>query len=73
MRGVLLASLLLLVCAGLDARGAKARRLELRLESLSLPGPPASLVPADLDGDGRLDLAVVVAYTEWDEIGMDRF
>lgn len=26
------------------------------------------VVPADLDGDGRRDLAVVVAYTRWEEI-----
>lgn len=73
VRGALLAPLLLLVCAGTGALAAKGRKLELRLESLSLPGPPAVLVPADLDGDGRLDLTAVVAYTEWDEIGMDRF
>jgi hypothetical protein len=45
-----------------------ARKLTLRQISLELPGAPALVLPADVDQDGRLDLAVVVAYTEWDQI-----
>jgi hypothetical protein len=72
--GAMLALLTLLLAGEARvARAAPARKLELRRETLSLPGPPASLVPADLNGDGLRDLAAVVAYTEWDEIGMDRF
>jgi hypothetical protein len=55
--------------------GAHARaRSELRLVAvdLDLPGTPASVVPADLDGDGRDELAVVVAYSEVGEVGEDR-
>ena len=45
-----------------------ARKLTLRQISLELPGAPSLVLPADVDQDGRLDLAVVVAYTEWDQI-----
>jgi hypothetical protein len=54
-------------------RAARAERLELRRQSLELPGAPASLVSTDLDGDGRRDLVIVVVYREWGEIGEDRF
>jgi hypothetical protein len=54
------------------AEAARRDTLALRPLSLSLPGPPASVLPADLDGDGRKDLVVVVAYGHWIEIGEDR-
>lgn len=53
------------------AGAARAADLELREQSLELPGAPAALVPADLDGDGLRDLAVVVVYTGWDQIGIE--
>lgn len=53
------------------APGASAAGLAFREQSLHLPGAPAVLVPADLDGDGIRDLAVVVVYTEWDQIGIE--
>ena len=34
-------------------------------QELSLPGIPAVMLPADLTGDGRDDLVVLVAYTGW--------
>ncbi len=34
-------------------------------QSLSLPGIPAAVRPADMDGDGRDDLVVLVAYAGW--------
>jgi hypothetical protein len=55
------------------AGGRGAARLlpsALRNLSLSLPGAPAAVVSADVDGDGRRDLAVVVAYNQWDEIAI---
>ena len=52
---------------------ARAERLELRQQSVDLPGAPATVVPADLNGDGRRDLVIVVVYREWGEIGEDRF
>ncbi len=66
------ASLILLILALGPAAGAAPReRLELRPLSLELPAAPAAIVPADLDGDGRRDLVVAVAYTEWDQIGIE--
>ncbi|HLE84230.1 MAG TPA: VCBS repeat-containing protein [Thermoanaerobaculia bacterium] len=53
------------------AGAARPAALSFREQSLELPGAPAALVPADLDGDGLLDLAVVVVYTEWDQIGIE--
>lgn len=50
---------------------AGAADLAFREQSLELPGPPAALVPADLDGDGIRDLVVVVVYTEWDQIEIE--
>lgn len=47
---------------------AGPREIALRHERLVLPGPPAAVIPADVDGDGRTDLAVVVAYTGWGEV-----
>src|SRR4029079_17256525 len=46
--------------------------LPLRHVTLDLPSAPAEIVPADLDGDGRKDLVIVMARTEWGEIGTDR-
>jgi len=51
---------------------AKSRPLALRHTTLDLPGPPAKIMSTDIDGDSRRDLAVVVAYTEVEEIGEDR-
>jgi hypothetical protein len=51
---------------------ARGRQLEFRHVELELPGPPAKLLSTDLDGDGRRDLVVVMAYTEIEETGEDR-
>lgn len=45
-----------------------AGRLELRQLSLQLPGAPATVVAADVNGDGRQDLVVVVAFNQWGQI-----
>jgi hypothetical protein len=47
---------------------AAREKLALRYLPLPLPGAPAAVVAADVDGDGLRDLAVVVAYTRWGEI-----
>jgi len=65
---VLLCSVL--ACSALLA--APRERMQLRHVSLDLAGPPARVLPIDLDGDGRLDLVVVVAYTEITQISEDR-
>ncbi len=61
-------SVLFLALLALPAWGEK--KLELTPLRLALPGAPASLVSADLDGNGRLDLAVAVVTTRWGEIGV---
>lgn len=55
-----------------ESRAARKRPLELRLVQLSLPGLPAMIIPTDIDGDGRQDLLIVLAYTEVESIGIDR-
>jgi VCBS repeat protein len=42
----------------------------LRSLSLDLPGAPAAVIPADVDGDGRQDLVIVVASNQWDEVAI---
>ena len=53
------------------AGAARKARLELRYLPIELPGAPSTILPADLDGDGSQDLVVVVAFTEWDQIGIE--
>lgn len=67
------ALLLLLLLLLLPSPPAFARREKLALayQALGLPGAPSSIVPADVDGDGRIDLAVVVASTSWDQISIE--
>lgn len=49
---------------------ARREKLALRAESVELPGAPSAVVAADVDGDGLRDLAVVLAFTGWGEIGV---
>ena len=51
---------------------AKRETLHLRPLSLELPGPPATLLSADLNADGRKDLIVFLVYGQWISIGEDR-
>ncbi len=37
-------------------------------QSLRLPGMPAAVIPADVDGDGHEDLVVLVAYRKWEDV-----
>ncbi len=64
-----LASLLALLLS--TTADARRDTLELRYVPVELPGAPAAILPADLDGDGRTDLTVAVAYTEWHQIGIE--
>ncbi|HJQ75332.1 MAG TPA: VCBS repeat-containing protein [Gaiellaceae bacterium] len=51
---------------------ASPKPLALRRVDLDLPGPPAAVVAADLDRDGRRDLLVVTATTSWGSIMEER-
>ena len=51
---------------------AKSRPLALRHLTIDLPGPPAKVMAADVNGDAEPDLVIVVAYTEVEEIGESR-
>ncbi len=69
---VLLWATLAFYSSSLPAPAMAARdKLSLVRESIPLPGAPAKVIATDLDGDGRRDLAAVVAYTEWDQIGIE--
>jgi len=65
-------ALMFLLCALPVCLAARPQQLAARQVTLELPGPPAALHPADLNGDGRMDLVTVVAYTEWDRVMFDR-
>jgi hypothetical protein len=64
-------SLALALSAG-TASAARPRELALRETELGLPGPPAAIVSADLDGDGRRDLVIVTVYTRWGSVAHGR-
>ncbi len=66
-----LAMILALTLALTTAALSAASKLALRHLPVDLPGAPASVIPADLDGDGRLDLVIALAYTRWDQIGIE--
>jgi len=66
------AAILAAVLAAGAASAAKPRELAFRQVRLDLPGIPGAILAADLNGDGRRDLLVVLAYSEWGSIGEDR-
>jgi hypothetical protein len=66
----LLLSLLLSLHLAIPA-SARREKLALRAESLELPGAPSAVVDADVNGDGVRDLAVVIAFTRWGEVGIE--
>ncbi len=70
MRSAALVLTTVLVLADAAAAARKAR-LDLRHLPIELPGAPSTILAADLDGDDRQDLVVAVAYTEWDQIGIE--
>ena len=64
---------MLILWVALSTPGAAREKLALRHESMALPGAPTVVLPTDLDRDGLQDLVVAVAYTEWDQIGIDEW
>jgi hypothetical protein len=71
-RRLLLGALCAVVFFTVAAYAARPRELTLRRVVLDLPGPPAVVVAADLNRDGRQDLLIVTAYTRWGSITTDR-
>ncbi len=59
------AALLGAACLSLPASAARDAAPGFSEQSLELPGVPAAVIPADMNGDGREDLVVLVAYTAW--------
>lgn len=51
---------------------AEPRQPALRHVTLDLPGAPAALIPADLNGDGLPDLLVPLVYTQYEETAFER-
>ena len=47
---------------------AKRENPSFQRHPLELPGIPATMIPADVNGDGVQDLVVVVAYTDWGDV-----
>ncbi|MGH9868098.1 MAG: FG-GAP repeat domain-containing protein [Candidatus Polarisedimenticolia bacterium] len=62
----------LCLVAGAGPAFAGTPALPARHVVLDLPGPPASIVPADLNDDGEMDLAVVVLYSEYEELEFEK-
>lgn len=59
------------LCLLASLAASQARELDLLYVGLDLPGAPAQLIPVEIDGDPGPELAVVVAYTAWDEIALE--
>ena len=60
-----MAPLVLLAALAQPAAAARDGAPGFLSQALQLPGIPAAMLPADMDGDGRDDLVVLVAYTGW--------
>jgi len=63
---------LTLLASTAPTEAARKERLSLVRQDLALPGPPARVLSTDINNDGIQDLAVVVAYSERHQIGIDR-
>ena len=64
---------LLVALVGALPAGAPGRAADLPFSrlTLTLPGAPSELLASDLDGDGRRDLVLFVAWASWGEVGVE--
>jgi len=51
---------------------AAPRPLEMRRVTLDIPGPPARVLPADVNGDGRTDLVMALVWSEFESVEFER-
>lgn len=51
---------------------AGPRPTEMRRVTLDIPGPPARVLPADVNGDGRIDLVMALAWSEFESVEFER-
>ncbi len=51
---------------------AAPRPTAMRRVTLDSPGPPARILPADVNGDGRIDLVMALAWSEFESVEYER-
>lgn len=72
LRAVAFAAVFVPAVLASEPAAAGPRALSVRRVALDLPGPPATIVTTDLDGDGRADLVVATAAAQWGSIAKER-
>jgi len=51
---------------------AAPRPTAMRKVTLDIPGPPARVLPVDVNGDGRIDLVMALAWSEFESVEFER-
>ncbi len=71
LRGLFVSASLIMGSVGSVSVSVAKEKLDLRHETLNLPGAPSVVLSTDINQDGIRDLVVAVAYTEWDQIDFE--